>query len=71
MWRVAEIFEGATEHLVGLPVACETFNAAVMDVFAAGAELASRLVTDSTLVAGRCHGGAEAWSVETSVNCKL
>ena len=53
-WRIAKVFEGATEQFVSFPVgflACET---EVVDVFAAGAELAW-LGTNSTQIAGGCH----------------
>ena len=54
-WRVAGVFEDATEQFVDFPVGLLTFGAAIVDVLAAGAELA-RLGTDSTLVVGGCHG---------------
>lgn len=41
---------------MNFPVSLLAFGAAVMDVLAAGAELA-RLGTNSTLVVGGCHGG--------------
>jgi hypothetical protein len=53
-WRVAEIFEGAAEQFVDLPVSLLTCGTAVVDVLAAGAELA-RLGTDSTLIIGDRH----------------
>jgi len=66
-WRVAEALESATEQFVNFPISLLAFGAAVVDVLAAGAELA-RLGTDSTLVVGGCHDGA---NFETSGDCRL
>ena len=66
-WRVARVFEGATEQFVDFPVGLLIFRAAIVDVLAAGAELA-RLGTDSTLVVGGCHDGA---NFEISGDCRL
>lgn len=65
--RVAKVLESATEQFVNFPISLLAFGAAVVDVFAAGAELV-RLGTDSTLVVGGCHDGA---NFEMSGDCRL
>ena len=70
-WRTARFLEVATDQFVDIPVGLLAFSAAVMDVFAAGAEHASRLGTGSTLIVGRCHNGPKGGSIVTSVNCEV
>lgn len=70
-WRVTKVLEGAAEQFVDLPVGLLACGAAVVDVFAAGAEHASRLGTDGTLIVGGCHGGTKVWSIELSVDFAL
>ena len=55
--RVAKVLEGATEQFVNFPIGLLAFGTAVVDVLAAGAELA-RVGADSTLFFGECHDGA-------------
>lgn len=54
---VACIFESAAEQLVDFPVGLLAVTTTIMDVLAAGAELA-RLGTDGAEVVGRRHNGA-------------